>query len=82
MLIGMGLGRFSYTPLVPALVEGGSLGAAQSGYIGAFNLLGYLVGALAALRIRSVLGEIRMLKICLAISLACLVASVPDFGFV
>lgn len=82
MLIGMGLGRFSYTPLVPALVEGGSLGAAQAGYIGAFNLLGYLVGALAALRIRSVLGEIRMLKICLAISLACLGASVPDFGFV
>ena len=44
LLIGMGLGRFSYTPLVPALVESGSLTAAEAGYIGAFNLLGYLVG--------------------------------------
>ena len=33
-------------------------------------------------RIRPVLGEIRMLKICLAVSLACPGASVPDIGFV
>ena len=82
LLIGMGLGRFSYTPLVPALVESGSLTAAEAGYIGAFNLLGYLVGALAALRVARALGEIRTLRICLVVSLACLAASIPDLGFI
>jgi len=81
LLIGMGLGRFSYTPLVPALVESGALSAAQAGYVGAFNLLGYLAGALAALRMRESLGEIRVLKLCLVVSLICLAASAIDLGF-
>lgn len=82
LFIGMGLGRFSYTPLVPALVENGGLSAAEAGYVGAFNLLGYLVGALAALRVGRALGEVRTLKLCLVLSLACLAASIPDFGFI
>jgi predicted MFS family arabinose efflux permease len=81
LLIGMGLGRFSYTPLIPALIEGGALSATEAGYISAFNLFGYLVGALAALRIRSSWGEIRTLQVCMFISLACLIASIVDFGF-
>ena len=81
LLVGMGLGRFSYSPLIPALIEGGSLSAAEAGYIGAFNLLGYLAGALAALRIRALAGETGALKACLAVSLLCLVASIADFGF-
>lgn len=81
LLIGMGLGRFSYTPLIPALIEGGALSATEAGYISAFNLFGYLVGALAALRIRSSWGEIRALQTCMFISLACLTASIADFGF-
>ncbi|MEE2970956.1 MAG: YbfB/YjiJ family MFS transporter [Pseudomonadota bacterium] len=81
LLVGMGIGRFSYTPLIPALIEGGALSASQAGYVGAFNLAGYLVGALAALRIRTRWGETRTLKACLIISLACLIASIADFGF-
>jgi len=80
-LIGMGLGRFSYTPLIPALIEGGALSATEAGYISAFNLFGYLVGALAASRIRSLWREIRTLQVCMFISLVCLVASIADFGF-
>ena len=81
LLIGMGLGRFSYTPLIPALIDGGGLSASEAGYIGAFNLFGYFVGALAALRIRSSWGEIRPLQVCMFISLACLIASIAEFGF-
>ena len=81
LLIGMGLGRFSYTPLIPALIEGRVLSASEAGYISAFNLFGYLVGALAALRIRASWGEIRTLNACMFISLACLIASIADFGF-
>jgi len=81
LLVGMGLGRFSYTPLIPALIEGGSLSATEAGYISAFNLFGYLVGALAASRIRYFWGESRALQVCMFISLACLIASISDFGF-
>jgi len=81
LLVGMGLGRFSYTPLIPALIEGGSLSATEAGYISAFNLFGYLVGALAAPRIRYFWGEIKTLQVCMFISLACLIASISDFGF-
>ncbi|WP_416304952.1 YbfB/YjiJ family MFS transporter [Neptunicella sp. SCSIO 80796] len=47
-LIGIGLARFAYTPLLPALVEGNWFDAADAAYLGAANLAGYLVGALMA----------------------------------
>ena len=78
----MGIGRFSYTPLIPALIESGTLSASQAGYVGAFNLAGYLVGALAALRIRTYWGETPTLRACLIISLVSLIASIPDLGFI
>ncbi|NQU70481.1 MAG: YbfB/YjiJ family MFS transporter [Rhodospirillales bacterium] len=81
LLVGMGIGRFSYTPLIPALIDGGALTASQAGYVSAFNLAGYLIGALAALRIRTRWGETRTLKACLVISLVCLIASIANFGF-
>jgi len=81
LLVGMGIGRFSYTPLIPALVESGALSASEAGYVGAFNLAGYLIGALVALRIRTRWGETRTLKACLVISLICLTASIAEFGF-
>ncbi len=48
LLVGMGLGRFSYSPLIPALIESGTLTAAEAGSVGASNFAGYLIGALAA----------------------------------
>ena len=47
LLVGMGIGRFSYTPLIPAIILDGALSEAEAGYVGAFNLGGYLLGALA-----------------------------------
>jgi predicted MFS family arabinose efflux permease len=46
ILVGIGLARFAYTPLIPALVEAGWFTPAQAGYLGAANLAGYLAGAL------------------------------------
>ncbi len=48
LLTGIGLARFAYTPLLPALVTAGWLVPADAAYLGAANLLGYLVGALVA----------------------------------
>jgi predicted MFS family arabinose efflux permease len=47
-LVGIGLARFAYTPLIPALIAAGWFSPAQAAYLGAANLGGYLVGALAA----------------------------------
>lgn len=47
-VVGIGLSRFAYTPLVPVLVEEGWVTTAQAGYLGAVNFAGYFVGALTA----------------------------------
>ena len=58
LFVGMGIGRFSYGPMIPALVETGALSAAEAGYVGAGNLLGFLVGAVFALAITRRLGSV------------------------
>ena len=47
-LVGLGLARFAYTPLLPAIVDAHWFSASQAGYLGAANLTGYLAGALVA----------------------------------
>jgi predicted MFS family arabinose efflux permease len=46
-LVGIGLARFAYTPLLPAIVEAHWFAASAAAYLGAANLAGYLAGALA-----------------------------------
>lgn len=50
LLVVHGLGRFVYTPLLPWLVENGVLTVQQGATIASWNYLGYLIGALLALR--------------------------------
>lgn len=47
-LVGIGLARFAYTPLLPVLITEGWFPASQAAYLGAANLAGYLGGALCA----------------------------------
>lgn len=81
LMVGMGIGRFSYTPLIPALIGDGALSATEAGAVSAFNLAGYLLGALAAPFPRRRWGETRTLNACLVVSLICLIASIAPFGF-
>ncbi|MHA1109361.1 MAG: YbfB/YjiJ family MFS transporter [Alphaproteobacteria bacterium] len=81
LLVGMGIGRFSYSPMIPALIEAGQLSVAQAGNIGASNFLGYLAGATAAPLLRRRWGEAASLRICLVIALLCLAASILPWGF-
>ncbi|TXM81368.1 YbfB/YjiJ family MFS transporter, partial [Methylobacterium sp. WL122] len=50
-LVGIGLARFAYTPLLPAIIDGGWFPASTAAYLGAANLAGYLAGALLGRRL-------------------------------
>jgi predicted MFS family arabinose efflux permease len=47
-LVGIGLARFAYTPLLPAIIGAHWFDASVAAYLGAANLAGYLAGALLA----------------------------------
>ena len=75
LFVGMGLGRFSYAPMIPILIEQNALSPAEAGYVGAFNLAGFLFGVLLQPPLRTQIGERGTLRLCLYTSLACLIAS-------
>jgi predicted MFS family arabinose efflux permease len=47
-LVGVGLGRFAYSPLIPPLITARWFSPSDAAYLGAANLVGYLAGALCA----------------------------------
>jgi predicted MFS family arabinose efflux permease len=76
-LVGIGLARFAYTPLIPVLVEQAWFTSDQVFYLGAANLAGYLAGAVGArffTRSISVRAVLRGMMLTVALSfLACTV---------
>src|ERR1700704_7049525 len=61
-LVGLGLARFAYTPLIPALISAKWFSPAEAVYLGAANLAGYLAGALIARELGSRAGSVRSLR--------------------
>ena len=50
LVVAMGIGRFAFTPLLPMMQADSGLSLAQGGYLAAANYVGYLAGALWAMR--------------------------------
>ena len=48
LAVGMGIGRFAFTPVLPLMQAEGALGLAGGGWLAAANYAGYLAGALSA----------------------------------
>ncbi len=80
--VGIGLARFAYTPLIPAMVNAAWFSDAQAAYLGAANLLGYLVGAVIAHRLAERLGVIRCLRASFVTVALSFVLSAADAPFV
>jgi predicted MFS family arabinose efflux permease len=80
-LIGLGLVRFAYTPLIPALIAAHWFTPGQAVYLGAANIGGYLIGALAARRVAHIMGVRRSLRMFMVLATASLVACAHRAGF-
>ena len=77
-LVGLGLARFAYTPLIPALIAAKWFSPAEAVYLGAANLAGYLAGALIARELGIRVGAVHALRGAMALACLCAFAcSVP-----
>jgi predicted MFS family arabinose efflux permease len=62
---GIGIARFAYTPLLPELILQDWFSSGQAVYLGAANLLGYLIGALSAFRLSETFSPSSLIRLCL-----------------
>src|SRR4051812_33955282 len=60
-LSSIGLARFAYVPLFPAMVAAGWVTGAEGGLLGAMNLAGYLIGVLGGRTLAARFGTARTL---------------------
>jgi predicted MFS family arabinose efflux permease len=76
--LGIGLARFAYSPLLPALIGAHWFEASAAAYLGAANLAGYLIGALIGRQIGARLGNVRSLRLMeILVTLAFLACASP-----
>jgi predicted MFS family arabinose efflux permease len=68
ILSGIGLARFAYVPLFPAMVAAGWVEGAEAGLLGAGNFLGYLLGVLAGRRLAERIGVPRAMDAGMALA--------------
>ena len=82
MLAGIGLVRYSFSPLIPSMLKHDWITASEAGYIGTINFVGNLVGAIfcAALARRWTAG--RVCRWSMLVGLASVLGSGFDLGFV
>jgi predicted MFS family arabinose efflux permease len=80
-LVGIGLARFAYTPLIPALIIAGWFSPTDAAYLGAANLAGYLAGALLARPLASRMTPASLLRAAMLLTAASFPASAYPLSF-
>ncbi|WP_298379995.1 YbfB/YjiJ family MFS transporter [Azospirillum sp.] len=80
LAIAMGVARFAFTPILPAMQAATGLGADGAGFLASLNYLGYFLGALGAGLVPH--GPVRtaVFRAALALSVASTAAMGLDFG--
>lgn len=77
---GIGLARFAYVPLFPAMVGAGWVSGAEAGFLGAVNLAGYLAGVLGGRALARKAGTSRALDAGMALAVAAFAACAWNGG--
>jgi predicted MFS family arabinose efflux permease len=80
-LIGIGLARFAYTPLLPELIAAHWFAPSQAAYLGAANLVGYLAGALLAQTIAARISVVTTLRAMMLVATAAFFACAIPLSF-
>src|SRR5689334_1307146 len=80
-LVGIGIARFGYTPLLPAIIAAGWFSPSAAAYLGAANLAGYLAGALGARAVAARLGAVGTLRGAMLLASASLFACAFPVNF-
>lgn len=80
-LVGLGLARFAYTPLIPALIGAHWFTPDQAVYLGAGNIAGYLAGAAGARAVAGIVGVRNALRGFMLCAAASFVACAEPAGF-
>lgn len=70
LLLGLGVARFAYTPLLPLMQAQAGLGVADAGWLAAINYGGYLSGALLAALIGDLVLKDRLYRLGLLLAVA------------
>lgn len=81
VFVGIGLARFAYTPLIPAVIDAGWFTPSAAVYLGAANLAGYLVGALLASRLASRWSAAAVLRAMMLVASLSMFASAIPLSF-
>ena len=79
LAVAMGIGRFAFTPILPLMIQEGTVHLAQTAWLSSSNYIGYLVGALSLLK-----NNRHPLFVVLGLSLVTLttgLASLSSFGW-
>ncbi len=63
LVLCMGIARFAYTPLLPLMQQQAGLGAAEGGWLAAWNYAGYLCGALFASSVSDLVLKDRLYRV-------------------
>ncbi|ENN88714.1 major facilitator superfamily MFS 1 [Rhizobium freirei PRF 81] len=80
-LIGIGLARFAYTPLLPAIVDAHWFDQSAAAYLGAANLSGYLAGALLGGPLAAHISIVSTLRVMMLAATAAFFACAFSMGF-
>ncbi|WP_316777787.1 YbfB/YjiJ family MFS transporter [Pedobacter antarcticus] len=68
LLVGIGIGRFGYPPLIPAIISQKWFTIAQANYLGAANLTGYIIGSSTATLLNKYVRSVTLIRIMLILT--------------
>ena len=82
LVIGIGVGRFAYTPLLPALQLAAGIGADTAGLLASLNYVGYLAGAIGTAALPRHWSRVGIVRLALIASIAstAMMALAPSVG--